>query len=354
MAWWVASHSDQLLHEPTRPGDDTYGKRQTATLGNGVITDLLRSWGARVRSTSLQIFLKKLPPTPGRHPILTRAAVITFFGTFGAVIKIKSPITSRKALFDIGIAGPLAGFALALPASVIGLWVAEASPASALEPGSMLFQDPPLFQLLNSLLNVPPLINWNPVYWAAWGALLVTALNLFPVGQLDGGHVLYAVAGRRVHKWLSLVTALGSRAPGHSLAHHSRLANLVSLDRSPVVSDESAHLHDRRGTPGRPRLAGPSWPHSFSSLLHAVFQSPSIVSCASRMSICYGAPLASKWDYGRQVPLQLSPSGFVYGLRHALDPDHMVAVSTIVSEHNSLARSSLIGTFWGLGPTTSL
>jgi membrane-associated protease RseP (regulator of RpoE activity) len=126
--------------------------------------------------------------------------MITFFGTFGAVIKIKSPITSRRALFDIGIAGPLAGFALALPASVVGLWMAQPSVLQ----GGMVFNDPPLFRILITLFHFPPVFNWNPIYWAAWGALLVTALNLFPVGQLDGGHVLYAITGRQIHKGVSI------------------------------------------------------------------------------------------------------------------------------------------------------
>ena len=135
---------------------------------------------------------------------------LTPFGTFGAVIKIKDHIKSRRALFDIGIAGPLAGFALAVPASVIGLWMAKpAPPIDFAAGGGYVFQDPPLFQLLNQLLGVPPLITWNPVYWAAWAALLVTALNLFPVGQLDGGHVVFAAAGRRIHKWVSAATAAG-------------------------------------------------------------------------------------------------------------------------------------------------
>jgi membrane-associated protease RseP (regulator of RpoE activity) len=135
--------------------------------------------------------------------------VITPFGTFGAVIKIKAPIRSRRALFDIGIAGPLAGFAFALPASVIGLVFAKAAmPPSAADLGKFVqFRDPLLFIIITDLLGLPKWIEWNPIYWAAWGTLLVTALNLFPVGQLDGGHVLYALAGRRIHKWVSAVTA---------------------------------------------------------------------------------------------------------------------------------------------------
>jgi membrane-associated protease RseP (regulator of RpoE activity) len=135
---------------------------------------------------------------------------ITLFGTFGAVIKIKAPIRSRRALFDIGIAGPLAGFAFAVPASIIGLVFAKAAtPAdtASLTTG-IQFRDPLLFIIITEVFGLPKWIEWNPIYWAAWGTLLVTALNLFPVGQLDGGHVLYAVAGRRFHKWISAVTAV--------------------------------------------------------------------------------------------------------------------------------------------------
>jgi membrane-associated protease RseP (regulator of RpoE activity) len=134
---------------------------------------------------------------------------ITLFGTFGAVIKIKAPIRSRRALFDIGIAGPLAGFAFALPASVVGLVFAKAAipaDAASLTEG-IQFRDPLLFIIITDLLGLPKYIEWNPIYWAAWGTLLVTALNLFPVGQLDGGHVLYAIAGKRIHKWISVITA---------------------------------------------------------------------------------------------------------------------------------------------------
>jgi membrane-associated protease RseP (regulator of RpoE activity) len=132
---------------------------------------------------------------------------ITPFGTFGAVIKIKEPITSRRALFDIGIAGPLAGFAFALPASIVGLMTATPAPISdaVAQSGGLQFNDPLLFILISKFLGLPKWIEWNPIYWAAWGAVLVTALNLFPVGQLDGGHVLYAVLGKRVHRWISLV-----------------------------------------------------------------------------------------------------------------------------------------------------
>jgi membrane-associated protease RseP (regulator of RpoE activity) len=136
---------------------------------------------------------------------------ITLFGTFGAVIKIKEPINSRRALFDIGIAGPLAGFAFALPAAVVGLVFASPAAPSAVSAvsGGIQFNDPLLFILVSRMLGIPKWIEWNPIYWAAWGTLLVTALNLFPVGQLDGGHVVYAIAGRRLHKWISRIVAIG-------------------------------------------------------------------------------------------------------------------------------------------------
>lgn len=139
--------------------------------------------------------------------------VLSLLGTLGAVIKIKEPIQSRRALFDIGIAGPLAGFAFALPASVIGLLFAKSAyPAQSAPSGSLLFQDPLLFIIITKLFGLPAMIEWNPVYWAAWGTLLVTALNLFPVGQLDGGHVLYAVAGQRIHKWVARLTVVAVAA----------------------------------------------------------------------------------------------------------------------------------------------
>jgi membrane-associated protease RseP (regulator of RpoE activity) len=121
-------------------------------------------------------------------------------GTFGAFIRIKEPITSRRALFDIGIAGPLAGFAVAIPAALFGLWIAK--PALPLAPGegSMVFNDPLLFMLIQRIFDLPVFVEWNPVHFAAWVGMLATSLNLLPVGQLDGGHVVYALLGSRGHK----------------------------------------------------------------------------------------------------------------------------------------------------------
>jgi len=174
--------------------------------------------------------------------------MVTLFGTFGAVIKIKEPIKSRRALFDIGIAGPLAGFAFALPAAVVGLMFATPAPPAAEVTGVTQFHDPLLFILLSKLLGVPRWIEWNPIYWAAWGAMLVTALNLFPVGQLDGGHVLYAIVGRRAHAWVSgaVTAACGSLAISTLLLHQPPvyllwtlvLLLLMKVGHPPVVEEE--------------------------------------------------------------------------------------------------------------------
>jgi membrane-associated protease RseP (regulator of RpoE activity) len=121
-------------------------------------------------------------------------------GTFGAVIKIKSPIPSRRALFDIGIAGPLAGFVFALPAAFIAHYFATPASMSEVSAGAITFNDPLLFQFLLRALNLPATIEPNPVWLAAWLGVFMTAMNLLPIGQLDGGHVTYAVFGRRGHR----------------------------------------------------------------------------------------------------------------------------------------------------------
>jgi membrane-associated protease RseP (regulator of RpoE activity) len=125
-------------------------------------------------------------------------------GTFGAFIKIKSPIPSRRALFDIGIAGPLAGFVFAVPAAYVAHYFAVADTPAASSEGEILINDPLLFQLFQQIFDLPPVINNNPVLWAAWVGIFMTSLNLVPVGQLDGGHVTFAVFGPRGHRRIAL------------------------------------------------------------------------------------------------------------------------------------------------------
>jgi len=137
-------------------------------------------------------------------PFFIPAPPLFLAGTFGAFIKIKSQIPTRRALFDIGLAGPLAGFVVAVPVALLGILSLQVGPRI---PGhAITFNDPLLFRLLAGAFRVR-LDNaaTNPYYMAAWLGLLVTSLNLMPVGQLDGGHGTFAVFGLRAHKWIGRI-----------------------------------------------------------------------------------------------------------------------------------------------------
>ncbi len=133
-------------------------------------------------------------------PFFIPAPPLFLAGTFGAFIKMKSPIPSRRALFDIGLAGPLAGFVVLVPVALWGVMVLQPAPVQE-GPGLIIFNDPLLIQIMGKLTGahladaLP-----NSFYMAAWIGLLVTSLNLMPVGQLDGGHGTFAVFGEGAHK----------------------------------------------------------------------------------------------------------------------------------------------------------
>lgn len=157
-----------------------------------------RHYGA---SVSLPYFIPVPPPF--------------LFGTLGAIIKMRSPARDRNALFDIAVAGPLAGLAIALPAMMIGL---DWSTVRAVPPGALMVFGQSM--LTNFLVYVefgpiPPgmMLYTHPVADAAWVGLFVTALNLFPVGQLDGGRIAYALFGRR-HRLVGFVAFGGLIAMG--------------------------------------------------------------------------------------------------------------------------------------------
>jgi membrane-associated protease RseP (regulator of RpoE activity) len=135
-------------------------------------------------------------------PFFIPAPPLFLAGTFGAFIKIKAPIPTRRALFDIGLAGPLAGFVALLPIAVLGI-LNMGSPQ--LPTGhEIFFNDPLLLRFLARVLGVrlDPYSPTNPYYMAAWLGLLVTSLNLMPVGQLDGGHGTFSLFGARAHQWI--------------------------------------------------------------------------------------------------------------------------------------------------------
>jgi membrane-associated protease RseP (regulator of RpoE activity) len=141
----------------------------------------------------------------------------TLIGTFGAFIRIRSPIRSRTALFDIGIAGPIAGFIVAVGVLVVSLGMSRPIPAGS-PPADLEIGFPLIFHLVHSLLASSgasavgglPLhrILLHPMAIAAWVGMFATALNLLPGGQLDGGHIVFSIAPR-AHRWISWITTLG-------------------------------------------------------------------------------------------------------------------------------------------------
>lgn len=125
-------------------------------------------------------------------------------GTLGAFIKIKSRLPSQRATFDIGVAGPIAGFIAVIPVITVGLLTMTSVPPEMTVPApdSIYFSDPLLTHLIGFLLGVDPSRGYmNPFLAAGWVGLLVTALNLIPSGQLDGGHAVYSVFGPKIHYW---------------------------------------------------------------------------------------------------------------------------------------------------------
>ncbi len=139
----------------------------------------------------------------------------TLFGTVGAVISIRSPIPTKKALFDVGIAGPIVGFLFAVPAMAWAVATAKIVP-DAQANAAIHFGSPPLILLLDHLFHPgvdPGWILLGPVGWAAWVGLLATAMNLLPMWQLDGGHIVYSLTARH-HQRISLAVGLALVALG--------------------------------------------------------------------------------------------------------------------------------------------
>jgi membrane-associated protease RseP (regulator of RpoE activity) len=137
----------------------------------------------------------------------------TLIGTMGAFIRIKSPIRSRKALFDIGVAGPIAGFVVAVPLLLLGLSMSKPlAPVTGVESLGIGF--PAVFHLAHWILTPSSAsgvslghLALHPIAVAAWVGMFATALNLLPGGQLDGGHIIYAISPR-AHKWVSRMSVV--------------------------------------------------------------------------------------------------------------------------------------------------
>jgi len=132
----------------------------------------------------------------------------TLVGTLGAFIRIRGPIPHRRALFDIGIGGPLAGFAVCLPVLALGLFEARVVPDTP-NPYTISLGEPLLFHWTAVWLRgltAGQTLSIGPLGMAAWFGLFVTALNMMPIGQLDGGHVTYSLLREKAH----LVSRIGS------------------------------------------------------------------------------------------------------------------------------------------------
>jgi len=128
----------------------------------------------------------------------------TLFGTLGAFIRIKTPIYTRSDLFDIGSAGPIAGFVMLLPFLFVGLWLSH--PLVGGDGQAILIGTPLGLRAIEWFrfgVTGPEHILLHPMAISALAGMLLTALNLLPLGQLDGGHVVYAVFGERTHKVIS-------------------------------------------------------------------------------------------------------------------------------------------------------
>ena len=152
-------------------------------------------------ATSLPYFIP-IPPILGFN-----------IGTFGALISSRDPMPNKKALFDVGIAGPLAGFFVAIPITIIGILTADIVPNIALEDmpsGSVVFGTSLLIDAFSFILRDIPAgytIDMNPILFAGWVGLLITSLNLLPAGQLDGGHIFRATLGekQKYAGWVAII-----------------------------------------------------------------------------------------------------------------------------------------------------
>jgi membrane-associated protease RseP (regulator of RpoE activity) len=142
----------------------------------------------------------------------------------GAFIQMKEMPPDRRALFTIAVAGPLSGLVLAIPLTLLGLYLSTVGPLPTegpylLEGNSLLYAGMKLLIFGQWLPNGSEDVLLHPIAWAGWAGMLVTALNLLPAGQLDGGHVIFALLGRRwgqivTYGVIGLMIAMGFSWPG--------------------------------------------------------------------------------------------------------------------------------------------
>ena len=179
----------------------------------------------------------------------------TLFGTLGAFIKSRSPFKNRIELFDVGVAGPLAGFVPALIILIIGLATAKFEPAVIPQHGDTFFEFGDSLLLIVLAKLVMPIhpegyqLTMSPMIYAGWVGLFVTMMNLLPMGQLDGGHIIYALVGKRTHRIiaytaLGILLVLGFVWPGW-LVWAALIVFIVKVKHPPTL-DDHMNLDSRR------------------------------------------------------------------------------------------------------------
>ncbi len=172
-------------------------------------------------------------------------------GTFGAFIRLRSPVQNRRALFDVGLAGPLAGLAVAIPLFIVGLLLAPVQRHPSLYGDGLLMTG--LIWLVERLRGLPPghHLMLHPISFAAYIGLFITAVNLLPAGQLDGGHVAYALLGRRslllAILAVLLLGLLGLATGWTSWYLWAGLILLFGLRHPPTLDDSQALNRLRQG-----------------------------------------------------------------------------------------------------------
>ncbi|NJE75780.1 site-2 protease family protein [Thermococcus sp. ES12] len=137
----------------------------------------------------------------------------SMLGTLGAVIRVKSPLPTRNAAIDLGVSGPIAGFLVAIPVSIIGLKLSVPIPQNLVPPteGGIVFGENLFFMLIEKYVVTFPensVVFLHPVAIAGWVGILVTFLNLIPAAQLDGGHIARSFLGEKAHRYLTMVVGL--------------------------------------------------------------------------------------------------------------------------------------------------
>ena len=175
---------------------------------------------------------------------------ISIIGTMGAVIVQREPMEDRRTILEVGIAGPLAGLAVAIPLLLYGLAISAVGPAPAggyIQEGNSLLYIAAKWLVLGRFLPSGGVdVQLSPVAWGAWIGLLVTMLNMLPIGQLDGGHVAYALLGQHAsylsYATIAVCVALGVATPGNYTLMFLPLLALAFGPRHPAPLNDISRL----------------------------------------------------------------------------------------------------------------